>query len=135
MKTKEYLQRHLVTKDMGKSKIFPRIEFTYGKDKMALSQRMYVLDLLQETGLLGCRPETTLVDQNLDFWDYSKLFEDVGRYRKLIGKLIYLTITHPDISYVVGLLSQFLHEPQLVHWRGALRILAYIKETLGKGLV
>lgn len=54
--TKEYLSTHFVTKDMGKPWYFLDIEFAYTKEMMVLSQRKYVLDLLQETGLLGCKP-------------------------------------------------------------------------------
>ena len=61
--TKEYLQKHFVTKDMGRPRCFLRIEFAYKKDKIILTQRKYALDLLQKARLLGCKPETTLVDQ------------------------------------------------------------------------
>ena len=61
-------------------------------------------------------------------WDTSSpLFEDVKRYRRLLGKLIYLTVTRRDIVYAVSALSQFMQEPRQVHWEGALRVLAYIK--------
>ena len=44
-------------------------------------------------------------------------------------------MTRLDISYVVGLLNQFMHEPRMVHWKGALRVLAYIERTLDRGLI
>ena len=59
---KALLQTHFVTKDMGKPRYFLSIEFAYANGKMALSQRKYILDLLQETGLLGCKPESTLIE-------------------------------------------------------------------------
>ena len=121
---------------MGKSKYFLGIEFAYSRGKMVLSQRKYVLDLLKETGCLGCKPEKTPVESNPPFWDTtSTLFDDVGRYHRLIGKLIYLTVTRPDISHAAGLLSQFMSEPRLVHWNGAQRVLAYIKGSPGRGLI
>ena len=52
-----------------------------------------------------------------------------------MGKLIYLTITRPDITYVVGLVSQFMHKPMEVHWKAALRILTYIKGSPEKALL
>ena len=94
---------------MGRPKYFLDIEFAYTRDKMTLSQRKYTLDLLQEIGLLECKPETTPFDQSLDFVTIS------GRYWHLIGKLIYLTITRPHITYIVGALSQFMHKPKTVH--------------------
>ena len=84
---------------------------------MALSQRKYVLDLLQEIGLLGCKPDTTPFDQSPNFLDSSlPLLEDAGRYRRLIGKLIYLTVTRLDIVYIVGVLSQFMQKSRTVQW-------------------
>ena len=106
------------------------------KNNLVLSQRKYALDLLQEAGLLGCKPESTPVIPNPDFWDgSSEIMEDPGRYRRLIGKLIYLTVTRPDIAYVIGLMSQFMHEPRVVHWTGALRVLVYIKGVPEKSLL
>ena len=78
---------------------------------------------------MKCKSENTSIDQSPSFWDNSsEVFKDVGRYKRLIEKLIYLTISRPDISYAVGLLSQFMHEPKMVHWQGALGI-------LGRGLI
>ena len=56
-------------------------------------------------------------------------------YRRLLGKLIYLTVTRPDITYVFSVLSQFMHEPRMVHWEGALRVLSYIKRAPRKWLI
>ena len=52
-----------------------------------------------------------------------------------MDKLIYLTVTRPDIAYAVGLVSQFMHKPREVHWKAALRILTYIKKSPEKGLL
>ena len=60
--TKEYLGTHFATKDMGKPRYFLGIEFAYAKKNMVLSQRKYVLNLLQEIRLLGCKPESTCIE-------------------------------------------------------------------------
>ena len=99
-----------------------------------LSQRKYALDLLQETGLLGTKPMDTPMDLNSAFWDdTSDYLEDKASYRRLVGKLIYLTVTRPDISFAVGVVSQFMERPRTIHWDAALRILKYIKASPGKG--
>ena len=60
---------------------------------------------------------------------------DPWRYRRLVGKLNYLTITQPDISFPVSVVSQFLQSPCDSHWDAVIRILRYIKGTPGQGLL
>ena len=72
----------------------------------------------------------------MNLWcDSSNLFDDPGQCRRLIGKLIYLTVTRPDITFAVGVLSRFMHQPREVYWIAALRILTYIKSFPGKCLL
>ena len=134
--TKAYLQTHFVIHDLKTPRYFLGIEFAYQSSKLALSQRKYALDLLQEMGLLGCKPATSPLEARPKFWDTnSPMMADANRYRCLLGKPIYLTVIYLDITYVVSVLSQFMHEPLMVHWDGALRVLAYIKCALGEGLI
>lgn len=62
-------------------------------------------------------------------------YTDSGRYRRLVGKLNYLTLTRPDISFPVSVVSKFLNSPYDNHWEAVIRILKYIKGSPGKGLV
>ena len=134
--TKAYLQMHFAIRDLKTPRYFLGIEFAYQSGKLALSQRKFALDLLQEMGLLGCKPTTSPFEAQPKFWDTnSPMMTDANRYRCLLGKLIYLTVTRPNITYVVCVLSEFMHEPGMVHWEGALRVLAYIKCAPGKGLI
>ena len=87
---------------MEKPKYFLGIEVAYQKHDLLLSQSKYVLDLLEDVGLLGCKPASTPMEANVDLWrDDTLLLDDAGRYRRLIGKLIYLTVTRPDITFSV----------------------------------
>ena len=134
--TKAYLQKHFVIRDLKTPRFFLGIKFSYQSGKLALSQRKYALDLLQETRLLGCKPATSPLEARPKFWDTdSPMMAYANYYRHLLGKLIYLKVTHPNITYIVSVLSQFMHEPRMVHWEGALRVLAYIKRAPGKGLI
>lgn len=65
----------------------------------------------------------------------GKPLKDPGRYRRLVGKLNYLTITRPDISFAVSVVSQFLQSPCDSHWDAAIRILRYVKGSPGQGLL
>jgi len=71
----------------------------------------------------------------VDLWFDDNHTLDLGRYKRLIKKLIYLTVTRSDITFTVGVLSRFMHQPREAHWSAALKILAYIKGCSGKGLV
>ena len=102
--TKTYLQMHFAIRDLKTPRYFLGIEFTYQSGKLALSQRKYALDLLQEMGLLGCKPATSPLEARPKFWE-SPMMADANRYQRLFGKLIYPTITRPDITYVVIVLS------------------------------
>ena len=61
-------------------------------------------------------------------------FSDPAAYRRLVGQLLYLTTTRPDISYAVTTLSQFLHALMVSHYRAVLRVLRYLKNAPGSGL-
>lgn len=75
-------------------------------------QRKYALDLLDETGLLGCRPSSIPMDPHIKFSkDSGGDLVDAEPYRRLIGKLMYLQITRPDITFAVNKLSQFSCAP------------------------
>ncbi|KAL0446127.1 UNVERIFIED_CONTAM: Retrovirus-related Pol polyprotein from transposon RE1 [Sesamum latifolium] len=106
---KTYLQKHFVTKDLGRPRHFLGIEIAHSKHGVSLSQRKYACDLLQEAGLLGTKPVDTHMDSNPDIWnDDGNYLEDKTKYRRLVGKLIYLTMIKPDISFAIDLVSQFM---------------------------
>jgi len=73
------------------------------------------------------------MEANVNLWFDDSHTIDPGRYRRLIGKLIYLTVTRSDITFVVGVLSRFIHQPRDTHWLAAIRVLTYIKSCPGKG--
>ena len=60
---------------------------------------------------------------------------DQERYRRMVGKLTYLSHTRPDIAYVVRVVSKFMHRPQADHMAAVLRILRYLKVTSSKGIL
>ena len=101
-----------------------------------LSQHKYVLDLLKEIGMLGCKPMDTPIVEKHYLGIYSNQEPvDRGRYQRLVGRLIYLSHTRPDIAYVVSVVSQFMHSPSVDHMAAVMRILAYLKSAPGKGIL
>jgi hypothetical protein len=63
--------------------------------------------------------------------DKGDLFSDPSRYRSMVGKLHYLAITRPAISYAVSVVSQFLEAPKLSHWDVVIHIIRYLKRAQG----
>ena len=85
--------------------------------------------------MLGCKSNNTPIDPNLKLdEDSNGTPVDRGSYQRLVRKLLYLSRTQPDISYVVSLVSQFMHAPCESHLEAVFRILRYLKSGLGKGL-
>ncbi|KAL6326828.1 hypothetical protein AAG906_011005 [Vitis piasezkii] len=135
-KLKQHLFTHFQTKDLGKLKYFLGIEIAQSSFGVVLSQRKYALDILEETGMLDCKPVDTPMDPNVKLVPgQGEPLGDPGRYRRLVGKLNYLTITRPDISFLVSVVSQFLQSPCDSHWDAVIRILRYIKSTPGQGVL
>ncbi|KAH9696165.1 retrovirus-related pol polyprotein from transposon RE1 [Citrus sinensis] len=134
------LQEHLAAefemKDLGQLKYFLGIEVARSKSGIFLSQRKYVLDLLTETGMLDCKPAETPMEMNHKLGILpNQTPTDKGRYQRLVGRLIYLSHTRPDITYAVSIVSQFMHSPSEEHMDAVYRILRYLKCAPGKGLL
>ena len=66
--------------------------------------------------------------------DERELHDDPTPYGRMIGKLLYLTITRPDLSYAINRLSQFLDKPRLPHLQAVHRVIQYLKATVGQSL-
>ena len=93
------------------------------------------MDLLSETGKLGAKPFSTPMVPNSQLTKDGELLEDPKRYRRLVGKLNYLTVIHPDITYSVSVISQFMASPTVHHWTALKYILCYLKRVPGQGIV
>ncbi|TYK18485.1 putative mitochondrial protein [Cucumis melo var. makuwa] len=95
---------------------------------------LYVDDMII-TGITDSNTASTPLDPNVHLTPYDGVpLKDVSLYRQLVGSLIYLTVTRPYITHVVHIVSQFMAAPRTIHFTAVLRILRYIKGTLGHGL-
>jgi len=133
---REKLAKVFEIKELGPLKYFLGIEFARSKEGIFMNQRKYVLDLLKETGLLGCKSAETPMESNIKLLPAEAgNMVDKGRYQRLVGRLIYLTHTRPDIAFAVSLVSQFMHAPGPEHQEAVFKILRYLKGSPGKGLL
>ncbi|RVW81598.1 Retrovirus-related Pol polyprotein from transposon RE1 [Vitis vinifera] len=133
---KTFMHSKFHTKDLGELKYFLGIEVSRSKKGMFLSQRKYVLDLLKETGKIEAKPCTTPMVPNVQLMpDDGDPFYNPERYRRVVGKLNYLTVTRPDIAYAVSVVSQFTSAPTIKHWAALEQILCYLKKAPGLGIL
>jgi hypothetical protein len=132
---KDLLHNHFKIKDLGRLKYFLGIEVAKSKKGLFLSQRQYALDIISDCGLTATKPADFPMEQNLKLSPSDgTILSDPAPYRRLVGRLIYLTVTRPDIAYPVNILSQFMHTPREPHMAAATRLIRYLKSTPGQGL-
>ncbi|KAG7547985.1 Integrase catalytic core [Arabidopsis suecica] len=136
--TKTFLKSTFDIKDLGELKYFLGIEVCRSPEGLFLSQRKYTLDLLNETGYKDAKPAKTPLEEGYKVdrkgEKEDEKFDDAPLYRKLVGKLIYLTNTRPDICFAVNQVSQHMQAPTVYHWSMVERILRYLKGSSGQGI-
>jgi len=144
--TKRVLQATFKMKDLGDLRYFLGIEFARSHKGIVMHQRKYSLEIISEAGLGAAKPASTPIDPyvQLTTKEYDeingtgkedKLLEDPAVYRRLIGKLLYLNVTRPDIAFATQTLSQFLHQPKQSHLNAAIKVVKYVKGQAGLGVL
>jgi hypothetical protein len=124
-------------KDLGDLHYFLGIEVKKVCDGIILSQERYANDLLRRVNMQICKAvDTPLSVSEKLFLNDGEVFssDDSTNYRSIVGALQYITLTRPDIAFLVNKVCQFLHAPTTVHWTAVKRILRYLCGTISLGL-
>lgn len=134
-KTQEWLSQEFEMTDLGLLHYCLGIEVWQKPHNIFISQQRYVRELLIAFGMSECKSVVTPMEGNtkLSVDDPSEQV-DGKLYRRLVGSLIFLCNTRPDISYAVGVLSRFSNKPRENHWQAGMRILKYLRGTLEYGI-
>jgi hypothetical protein len=121
--------------DMGLLHYFLGIEVYQDKEEVFISQRMYAEIFLRKFKMIGCKPMATplAINEKLKKEDGGKKVDDT-LYRSLVGNLLYLISTRPDVMFLTSLLSRFMHSPSHFHFAATKRVLRYIQGTTGYGI-
>lgn len=132
---KQCLSEQFMMSDLGPLSYFLGIEVTNTEDGYYLSQHRYIDDLITRSGLTDTKTATTPMELHVQLRSTEGvLLEDPSRYRQIVGSLVYLTITRPDIAHIVHVLSQFVSAPTSVHYSHLLRVLRYLRGTASRQL-
>ena len=144
-KVKDELREHFKLRDLGPTHFLLGVEIKRNRAKRTLwlSQRQYILDILGRFNMSDCNPVSTpmLAGQRLDAemcptTDEGKKEMAGVPYLQAVGALLYLAIaTRPDISYAVGVLARYSHNPGPAHWTAVKHLFRYLKGTLDLALV
>uniref|UniRef100_A0A7C9CV32 Reverse transcriptase Ty1/copia-type domain-containing protein n=1 Tax=Opuntia streptacantha TaxID=393608 RepID=A0A7C9CV32_OPUST len=132
---KQYLHSQFHMKDLGILSYFLGLEIQSSSKGFFISQKKYVHDLLTEMHMLHSKPLQLPMGSHVKLTNFEgHKLSSPEVYRRLVGKLIYLTITRPDISFAVQVLSQFMHEPTEAHLGAAKHVLRYLNNTPNQGI-
>eukprot|EP00253_Pinus_taeda_P008040 PITA_08040 len=121
--------------NLGHLHYFLGLQVLQSKEGISLSQSKYACDLLGHFHMEDCKPTPS------PFQSRAKISVtctspkvDATLYCHLVGKVLYLTHTHPDLSFDVGLIAQFMQNPHESHWKATKRILRYVQGTFQFGI-
>lgn len=122
--------------DLGLLTYYLGIEVVQCKEGIKLVQERYAKKILEDSGMNGCNAVHTPMESGLKVsMAPNEEAVDETEYRRQIGCLRYLIHTRPDLSYCVGVLSRYMHQPKVSHAAALKQVLRYLRGTLSYGLM
>jgi hypothetical protein len=134
---KRELTSEFEMKDLGLMHYFLGLEVWQRQGNIFIAQGKYIMDVLKRFGMMDCKSMSTPTVTNLRKLhdsDTGLYLVDPTMYRQLIGSVMYMIHTRPDICYAVIAMSQFMTEPRQRHWVVENHILRYLRGTITYGL-
>ena len=132
---KRKLAAEFEMKELGMMHYFLGMEVWETTDGIFLGQGKHAVEILKRFGMMDCKSMTTPIASNMKLLcDASSESIDTTMYCQMIGSLMYLTNTRPDIRLAVNTLTQYLTDPRSVHLTATKHILRYLKGTIDYGL-
>jgi hypothetical protein len=128
------LQQEFSLKDRGPLHHFLGMHVQQSASGITLSQRQYMIEILERASMSDCKPYTASVDINLKLSADGDPLSNPIEFRSFAGALQYLTFTRPDIAYDVQQVCLHMHDPWEPHLAALKRILRYVRGTLQLGL-
>jgi hypothetical protein len=132
---KTSLKKKFKMTDLGFLHYFLGLQVLQTNEGIFLSQSKYACDLLCRFYMDDCKPSPSPFQSRVKLIaTYTSPEVDATLYHQLVGSLLYLTHTHPDLSFVVGIVARYMQTPHERHWKEDKRILCYIHGTIQFGI-
>ncbi|KAK1421784.1 hypothetical protein QVD17_24412 [Tagetes erecta] len=133
---KESMKKEFEMMDLGLMHYFLGLEVKQEEGRISISQGKYARDLLKRFNMEHASEISTPMEFGIKVTkDETRTEVDNGLYRSMVGSLMYLCGTRPDLTYAMSLISQYMENPKTSHWELGKRILKYVKGTLDHGLI
>ena len=133
---KQRLQHEFEMTDLGEAQQYLGVEISRHPNGIFLNQEGYISKLLKKFNLRTCNPTKLPIDPKLQLSrNMGTSKTDPKEYRSLVGSLIYLSHTRPNISYAIGSVARYMQDPEVAHFQAAKKILRYLSRTVAYGLL
>jgi uncharacterized OsmC-like protein len=133
---KQSMMKQFAMTDLGKMKYFLGVEVNQTEDGIFIHQSKYATEILNKFGMSNCNSVNNPIVPGCKLVkDENGKAGDAKSYKQIVGSLMYLLATRPDLAFSVCLTARFMDRPTEIHFAAVKRILRYLKGTVGFGIL